>query len=146
MTQYRVKSNSIIHETINDEAVIVNLESGTYFSLDGNASFVWDALTAGHPLDAVTTSLAARFALPPAVAADHLRTLVDQLLLYDLLAEAQPGAVAVPAAPVAPPAMAGTAAFAGMTLNVYRDMEELLMLDPIHDVTAAGWPHTPPKT
>jgi hypothetical protein len=25
-------------------------------------------------------------------------------------------------------------------LNVYSDMQDLLTLDPIHDVDAAGWP------
>jgi hypothetical protein len=28
-------------------------------------------------------------------------------------------------------------------LNKYTDMQELLLLDPIHDVNAQGWPESP---
>lgn len=142
MTQFRVKSASVIHETINDEAVIVNLDSGTYFSLDSAASFVWDALVVGHSTDAVATAAAAGYALDPAQAGEHVRALTEQLLQHDLLVEGTPPAP--PPAPLTAPA-ARDAVFSGMGLHVYRDMEELLMLDPIHDVTEAGWPHTPPK-
>jgi len=30
--------------------------------------------------------------------------------------------------------------FSAPVLNAYTDMEELLLLDPIHDVDQAGWP------
>ena len=32
--------------------------------------------------------------------------------------------------------------FEAPILNKYNDMQELLLLDPIHDVDEAGWPNT----
>ena len=145
MSQFRIKSPSIIHETINDEAVVVNLESGVYFSLDGAASLVWEQLTAGRTTDDTAAIVAATYRLNASDAQAHIATLLDQLLRHDLLAPAAGVAAAADAPPVQWPAAAAKP-FTGMTLQVYRDMEELLMLDPIHDVTSAGWPNTPVKS
>ena len=33
----------------------------------------------------------------------------------------------------------------GGWIEAYGDMKDLLLLDPVHDVGAAGWPGTPPN-
>ena len=147
MSQFRIKSPSIIHETINDEAVVVNLDSGVYFSLDGAASLAWDALVAGRRIDEVAAIIAATYQLPLPDAQAHVATLLEQLRQHELLVPAENEvAYANFVPPAATPKNAAAKPFTGMTLHVYRDMEELLMLDPIHDVTAAGWPNTPVKS
>ena len=35
--------------------------------------------------------------------------------------------------------------FAAPVLHKYTDMEDLLLLDPIHDVDESGWPNTNPN-
>jgi len=35
----------------------------------------------------------------------------------------------------------GKLPFDGMTLNRFDDLDELLMIDPVHEVEDAGWPH-----
>ena len=35
------------------------------------------------------------------------------------------------------------ATFTAPNLETFTDLQELLMLDPIHEVDAAGWPHKP---
>lgn len=39
-----------------------------------------------------------------------------------------------------PAAHAGKKAFLAPQINKYEDMKELLLLDPIHDVSVGGWP------
>jgi hypothetical protein len=47
-----------------------------------------------------------------------------------------------PPGPAAPddPAPAERATFIAPVLAVYTDMQDLLLLDPIHDVDEIGWP------
>jgi len=46
---------------------------------------------------------------------------------------------AAPSSPLPPPTPTGEA-FRPPTVAVYSDMEDLLLLDPIHDVDETGWP------
>jgi hypothetical protein len=39
------------------------------------------------------------------------------------------------------PHAAGRGSFEPPTFETYTDMQYFLLLDPIHDVDAAGWPH-----
>ena len=55
---YRINSPSVIHETIDDEVVIINLDKGHYYSLDGCGSDIWLGLTGG----ATPAAIAATFA------------------------------------------------------------------------------------
>jgi hypothetical protein len=71
-----------------------------------------------------------------AFAAPSVQELLDQMLREGLIV---PGAGPAPSpSSVASPAT--KKAFEPPTLAVYTDMQELLLLDPIHDVDETGWP------
>jgi hypothetical protein len=44
----------------------------------------------------------------------------------------------------APAAPAAGAVFAPPRLEVFDDLQDLFLVDPIHDVDEAGWPHVTP--
>ena len=48
-----------------------------------------------------------------------------------------------PAPAPAPVSVAGVA-YTEPSLSVFSDMQDLLLLDPIHDVSEAGWPMPKP--
>jgi hypothetical protein len=48
--------------------------------------------------------------------------------------------------PAAPEFATPPGAFGPPRLQKFTDMQELLLLDPIHEVDEAGWPHTRPPT
>jgi hypothetical protein len=50
----------------------------------------------------------------------------------------------MPVTPFDSPAPIGTAEFHAPVLQVYSDMQDLLLLDPIHEVDATGWPMPAP--
>ena len=104
----------VLDEVFDGEAVLVNLRTGRYYSLDARATDVWRAIVAGDPL--------------PAGSAGFVRQLVTEQL-----------AVTDGALPDAPGESGGP------VMEVFTDMEDILLLDPIHDVDydAAGWPAPP---
>jgi coenzyme PQQ synthesis protein D (PqqD) len=122
----RIPQPPVSHECIDGEVVIINMETGTYYSLLGVASSLWQSIVGGTTYD----RLLARF---DADVQSEVRAFLHELAqerLVDLHAEpAQIGAdIALPA-------------YSTPRVEKFTDLQELLMLDPIHEVDAAGWPH-----
>lgn len=119
---------AVLDEVFDGEAVLVNLETGLYYALDARASAWWSALGTGTPYAALLE------ALPDAPASAVLafveRLVAERLVRVDgelPVAGASPDEADVP------------------VLQVFRDMEDLLLLDPIHDIDldGSGWPKAP---
>ena len=51
LVHFRINSPKVIHETIDGETVIVNLDSGNYYSLDDIGADIWDSIGKGVPVD-----------------------------------------------------------------------------------------------
>ena len=139
---YRVNQPAVIAEVIDDEAIVVNLDSGAYYSLRGSACAIWEMLAQQMAVPAVVQSLAQHYTGSPEAIQSGVDSLVADLLNEQLLvpADGEPDSTHQPAFPTngeRPP-------FETPVLEKYTDMAELLLLDPIHDVDATGWPHPAP--
>lgn len=135
---YRVASSQITSEIIDGEVMIINLKNGNYFNLNGSVVEIWTALQEGASRDRVLSRLSRRYAADKAALATSLDGLLKELQQEELIAPAEgnepveaPSAAAdsLPTTPFNPP-----------QLSKFSDMQELLLLDPIHDVDDAGWP------
>lgn len=115
----------IAAEVIDGEAVIINLATGIYYSLDGAGGQAWALLAAGHDASAAARTIADACRIP----VDVVRPDVDALLA-ELVAEG----LLDPLATGADPGDAGVVTIDGgyraPKLVVYRDMGDLLALDP----------------
>ena len=137
MGQLITAGPSVVHETIDGEVVVVDLDKGLYFSIDGVGAQVWGMVVDGRTVAEILAWGADT--LPAATAVDDIGAFIDDLKRRGLLVEA---AEAVAVADGDLPAALAT--YAPPTLQMYSDMEELLLLDPIHEVSDdAGWPHAP---
>jgi hypothetical protein len=127
----------VIHETIDGETIVIDLASGTYYSLRGVGPVIWNAIAAGESPDGVAQRLAEAYPGEPAAAA-AVQSFVAELQGEGLLVANG----STPAAAPAPPAAAAPAAFVAPTLEKYTDMQDIILLDPVHQVGERGWPHT----
>jgi hypothetical protein len=132
-----VDASHVVHETIDGEAILIHLVTGTYYSLDGVGAEVWGVLAEGCDLQALLAASEARYEGDPAQVAHGLSGLVDELLREGLLIEDESESpLRLPALP------AGRIPFAVPVLNTYTDMQEFMLVDPLHEVDeVAGWPH-----
>lgn len=134
---YRVNSNDIMHETIDGEVVIVNLESGAYYAFDGSGEFIWNRLSEeGASRQQLLAELQARYAAD----APEIETAVEHFIAQ-LLDEQLIVADSMASAPAAATGERLQYQFVAPQLNKYTDMEALLLADPIHEVEAEGWPN-----
>jgi hypothetical protein len=131
------RSPDVAWEDFDGEFVVLDLESGRYFSLLDGAALVWRGLTSGHSVETLCAGLPDR---------DRRRSevvgLVERLLGYDLLV--------VSPAPIAEPPRDVVVALAGTSgpfeVDMFDDLADLLLADPVHDVDQeTGWPVLRPK-
>jgi len=138
-TRYRVNGPNIVSDVIDDEAVIVNLENGTYYSLSAPGAEIWEALRGGATVAEVHQLLTARYEGDAGDITAALGDLVGEMEREGILvAEDQP--VGATTGAVDHAARADRPSFQRPVLHRYSDMEAILMLDPIHEVDETGWP------
>ncbi len=133
-----VNSPAVVSEIIDGELVVMNLETGNYFSSADSGALVWSCIDKRLDPEAIVAAVVAAFDVQSAVAAQDLDLFVESLRAEKLVrdGEAAAGAAAAPAA-------ASRAPYSAPALRVYSDMKDLLLLDPIHDVALEGWPSLP---
>lgn len=136
--RYRINAPHVIAETMAGETTIVHLTTGCYFSLAGSGPEIWDGLVAGETREQVVERLQAAYDASPEELEVAVERLLGELTDEELLVADEDGAAAP--APVAP--SNGTReAFAEPSLAKYTDMQDIILLDPVHEVDARGWPH-----
>ncbi len=122
----------LVHETLDGETIIIDLSSGSYYSLEGSAADLWARLVACESIAESAESLSVQhsgdFTALRGRIADFHRQLFDHGLV-----------ISQPPAESAPDGDLGS--FELPKIRVYDDLREHLLLDPIHDVErGAGWP------
>jgi hypothetical protein len=134
---FRPNSPPVIHETIDREAILVNLVTGTYYQLTEVGADVWEALDAGVPADEIGQVIAERYGVDRPSADADVAGLVRELRDEELI-------VADPAAARRPVrAREGNGEYRPPRLSKFTDMQDLLLLDPVHEVDETGWPSAP---
>lgn len=125
--RYRCNAPAVVGQVIDDEAVIMNLAKGLYYSLRGSGAAAWALLDAGCDLQESASALAATYGIPIQTTTDDVRSVITRLLDEGLIVVA-PERTASASQP-ALDAFAKTA-YAALSLETYSDMQELLALDP----------------
>jgi hypothetical protein len=138
--QHYVTNPQVIHETIDGETIIIDLATGTYFSLQGAAPAIWNALVAGESDEQLIARLQSVYAADAAELRDTISPFLEELVRSQLIA---PGEAAGPAAP-GPTETGERVAFVAPKLERYEDMQDIILLDPVHKVDNQGWPHAAP--
>jgi hypothetical protein len=137
--RYRVDENKIVHEVLDQEAMLVNLDNGYYYALEGSAVDIWQALAAGASVPEAAQRLLQRYGVTRPAAEEAVRKFVDELVAEELL---MPAEAAEPAAPtaLAEPAAAEAQPFSQPVMYKYTDMANLIQMDPIREFDESGWP------
>jgi len=137
---YRIATSKIISDVIDGEAVLVNLDNGDYYTLDPVGLVIWRLMEAGLSTDGIVRRLAESFTARDGEIREGVRGLLTHLVAEGLVIDTSPTAPPAHTPPI--PNDIGTA-FIPPVLTKYTDMEDLLTLDPIHEVDDFGWPHVP---
>lgn len=142
--RFRVNTPTVTHETIDGEAVIINLDSGNYYSLVDVGSFVWGLLDKGASASEVRNVILQTYHGDADDVHQGVQELLAQLQEENLIIPVDGAGEAFDPAQAMPSNGHEKPSFKAPLLHKYSDMQELLLLDPIHDVDDAGWPKPVP--
>ncbi len=142
-TAFRINAPRVVHQTIDGETIIIDFDSGTYYSIDKAGAIIWEHIDQGAAVTEIVQALAQRYD------GDHLD--IENAVMH-ILAELQheslispinlrdsSGGIHLTADSTNQPA-ATRPPFETPVLLKYTDMQDLLLLDPIHEVDEQGWP------
>ena len=144
--RFRVNTPTVTHETIDGEAVIINLDSGNYYSLVDAGSFIWNLFEQGASPSEVQNLVLQAYRGNTQDIDQGVQDLLAQLQQENLIVPVDGAVEPSGPNPVAPSNNGhDKPSFTTPSLHKYSDMQELLLLDPIHDVDDAGWPKPVPN-
>jgi hypothetical protein len=137
---FEVNEPMVISETIDGETVIINLITGTYYSLKDSGATIWSGIQQPARMADIADRIRTTFDVGEANVETEIGALVDRLIEEELI---RPAAQAVPSIAAVPGVGVALVPFSQPTLQKFTDMEAMLLLDPVHDVDDEGWPHLP---
>lgn len=119
-------------DVFDGEYIIANLDTGLYYNIQGIAVNLVSTLPFNDPHE-VISAIADAFPDHTDVVQQELGSVLKELLAEDIVKQ---DTVVAPSA--------GTVSVEGSEyvpsrFNRYADMQDLLLLDPIHDVDEEGW-------
>ena len=137
---FHVNAPAVVSEIIDGEAVIMNLKSGNYFSTEHVGGLLWGWIEQGKTYRQLLELVRTTFSAVPDDMAATVDLFISDLIANDLVRESQTNTVQTSPAQTDAAQVNGARGFRAPILNVYADMKDLLLLDPIHDVDEVGWP------
>ena len=124
--RYQINEIEVAATVIEGEAVMINLTTGTYYSMDGTGAFVWELLEQYHNIVEIAHELSCRYQVSSHEAAADLSQLVDELFNENLILASG----SEPVAQLSEATVSERDAYSCPELNTYRDMSDMLALDP----------------
>ncbi|MBM3181572.1 MAG: PqqD family protein [Chloroflexi bacterium] len=139
---FRINTPRVVHQTIDGETIIIDFDNGAYFSIAGVGAVIWEQIAQNASVNDIVHALTQRYAGDHSDIETEVERFLSELQCEALIAplDRAPSAPrrATPAMP--DPNLASLPAFQAPSLHKYTDMQDLLLLDPIHEVDEQGWP------
>jgi hypothetical protein len=132
----------VAHESFDDEVILIHFPSGKYFRLDAPGRVAWAAVERGATSADVAAALRASFEADEPEARSSADAFLSSLAGHGLVVEDREPRGATAAAPF--PVPSPRAPFHEPRVEVFTDLQQLFLVDPIHEVDEAGWPHAKP--
>lgn len=140
--RYRVNQSKVIFEAFEDEMVLINLDSGNYYSFSGSGALIWERLAGGESVNEIVQRLRAHFSSDGAEIESSVASFVETVVSEGLVLPRDDETAASDSCRTDASIPKGDH-FEPPRLQKFSDMQELLLLDPIHEVDESGWPHNP---
>ena len=137
MTYYIVNTEQVAYESMEGEIVLIHLDNGNYFNLEGTAIDVWNGIINNVSCENIIQSFVDSYSADKAIIEETVSNFISQLKTEELIIESTENSendnifefTNLQEQFIAP------------SLVKYEDMQDLLLLDPLHDVDEnAGWP------
>ncbi|MEM8674878.1 MAG: PqqD family peptide modification chaperone [Cyanobacteria bacterium P01_G01_bin.67] len=136
----KVNAPNIVSETIDGEVVIVNLVKGDYYSLFKTAADIWSLIEQETTRSNIINNLHRNFDCSAIDVAGAVEGFLAKIEAEGLIAIVE-GELSQEQSLELPESETNQSKFALPVIEKFTDMEDLLLLDPIHEADEdKGWP------
>lgn len=139
---FRINEPHVVHETIDGEAILLNLKTGNYYSVEWPGTLVWDLLNKTGDVNAIKNAFLKAVEKDNDQIINSLNTFFRNLQEEELIVgtkKSTPAQLEINES-LEQEIQKAVSNLQKLTLNKYTDMKDMLLLDPIHDVDEKGWP------
>ncbi|WP_201352027.1 PqqD family protein [Hydrogenimonas urashimensis] len=140
---YQPNVPKVVDEIFEDEIIVINFDNGDYFSLRKSAIDIWKGIKEGQSVGSILENLQDKYEAE----AEEIRNSIDEMigtfLKENLISEAD---ASTQKKETSDQKTGGKVPFQPPVFEKFTDMNDLLVLDPVHDVDESGWPHVNPNT
>jgi hypothetical protein len=140
----RINKPTVVHETFDKEVVIIEFNSGNYYSLDKAGADIWGFIERGANVDEILEGITHLYKGSASVIENAINQLLDELQQELLIVpdnSKEPGNNREVKLNINPDTETEKPDFQVPIIHKYTDMQNLLLLDPIHEVDETGWPN-----
>ena len=135
----RVNTPTVASQIIDGEVVMIHFETGCYYSTDKIGAEIVSLINEKVAVDSIVAQLSGRCEAEPSQVETAVLAFLGELKEEQLIVDDPTAtATASPNSSASPKKYS----FEPPILQKYTDLEDLLLLDPIHDTDEAGWPTT----
>jgi Coenzyme PQQ synthesis protein D (PqqD) len=145
--RFRVNTPDVMHESIEGEVIIINLVSGNYYSVGGSGTEIWGQVQGREAVSRaeIVDALSALFDGSRSDLEGAVTQFLEELCHEGLVAEVEtsdetPRTLQSPRENGRP-----RRPFDLPMLEKYTDMQDLVLIDPVHQVDDTGWPRKRPE-
>lgn len=138
----KVNEPNVVHETIEGETILLNLGTGNYYSIEWPGTFVWDLLAETGDINGIKKAFLSANSEKENEVDKAYSQFIDLLFEEELVVASENGKATSLSIDnnSKEEFVKALSKLDKLTLNKYSDMQDMLLLDPIHDVDEKGWP------
>ena len=138
MNRFKINAPHIVHEIFSDdEAAIINLKTGNYYSLNTIGAEIWALIEKNMTNAQIIETFADNYLTHSIDLVPEISEFLKELKTEDLIIEDNSSEITT----VEIGGNGKKHTFIKPVIERFADLQELLLLDPIHDVDEAGFPH-----
>ncbi len=136
-SRLRPNEEEVVGKVMDGEAIIINLSNGIYYSMDKVGGLIWELIDGRYSLEEIVTALCVRYDVSAERAKSDVERLLGELVQEKLVLVTEDGAAR---GDNQVQQSEQIQAYESPKLNIYRDMGDLLALDPpVPGLEATPW-------
>lgn len=143
--RFVINSSKVVHDNIDGEVIIINFETGNYYSLNAVGRDIWNSLESCPALIEIINQITGKYEVNSGIVKEDIILLLTDLQKEELIM------IKIDESSLSLIEDTKNHLTENIENNVklkynkpgflkYTDMKEMLLLDPIHDVDETGWP------
>lgn len=141
--RFKVNQPSVVYENFDDELVLINLDSGNYYSFEDVGAYIWERIQECSSYAEIVDGISRKYLGDAATMENAVEQFIDELLEEGLIVT--DGVEPTIGRKISDNSHANEAEkqkkdFELPVLNKFTNMQDFLLVDPIHEIDYSDYP------